>query len=76
MDKIVTKTRAEQKKDFLKMVEIRKKMPGDKTCKRCNDLGYWGWDVEIEYYIPCECLLKAEQKITQERLANKEVSEN
>lgn len=69
------KTREEQKKDFEEMVELRKQMPGDKFCEKCNDQGYHGWDVADEYYIPCQCLLKLAHKIEIGNLT-KEVSEN
>jgi len=70
--KLITKSKDEQKEDFKKMVELR----GGKGCGRCLDLGYVGWDVEFEYYIPCSCLLEKEAEITKQRLAAMERSEN
>jgi hypothetical protein len=68
----IQKSREEQAEDFAKMVELR----GGKYCNKCFDRGYNGWDVKYEFYIPCDCLLKAASKIEQQKLAERKLNAN
>jgi len=67
-----TLSREEQKAEFAKMVELR----GGEYCNDCYDRGYTSWDVKNEFYVPCECLMKAARKLEQEKLASMKVSKN
>lgn len=69
---MITKSRDKQKEDFKKMIKLR----GGKYCGKCLDLGYIGWDVELEYYQPCSCLLEKEAEITKQRLLLMDRNEN
>ena len=68
--KQITKSREEQKEDYRKIMEHFENIFGESTCKKCYGRGYRHWDVEVEYYVPCDCLLEAEQKLTADKLAN------
>ena len=70
MEKI-KKSKEEQREDFEKLVELR----GGKYCNKCFDRGYLYWDTKLEYYVPCDCLIKYGMKIEQERLAKKKMIE-
>ena len=70
MEKI-KKSKEEQREDFEKLVELR----GGKYCNKCFDRGYLYWDTKLEYYVPCDCLIKYGMKIEQERLAEKKMIE-
>lgn len=66
------KSREDQLEDFKKIAELAH----SEDCKKCYGRGYQGWDSNLEMFIPCECVWKAERKIIRERLAQQKVSVN
>lgn len=70
MEKI-NKSKEEQYKDFEELVRLR----GGKYHDKCLDRGFLYWDTKLEYYVPCDCLIKFAMKLEQEKLAAKRVNE-
>ena len=69
----INKTRQEQEEEYHQMAQLNN---ATLLCKKCMGRGYTGWDIKYEFYIPCECLLKAAYKLEMKKLAEKETNEN
>jgi hypothetical protein len=65
-------TKEEQKANLKEMAEIVEKITGDQ-CSKCYGRGYDGFEIKLQAYTPCVCILKSANKIKQEKL--KEIRE-
>ena len=68
----INKSKEEQRLDFVKLVEMR----GGKYCNKCFDRGYMYYDTTLEYFVPCDCLIKHGMKLEREKLAARRTCEN
>lgn len=69
---LIDKTKEEQATELKEMAEIAKSVLQKKyDCKKCNGTGKDYWDVELSFYKPCDCILKAKRIIELEIDANK-----
>ncbi len=60
INSLVDKTREMQESELKEMAEIAKTVLQKKyDCKKCNGTGRDYWDVDLGFYKPCDCILKA-----------------
>jgi len=58
--------RKEQKEQMLEMYKIAVRVNGI-GCNKCKKRGFKNWNEELGQYIPCECVLKAAEKVRLEK---------
>ena len=66
-------TKIQKSLEFKEMAQIAERKFG-KPCKTCLGLGQVGWNVSLELYMPCECVLKAAKEFEAEKRKEKGVS--
>lgn len=59
-------TRDEQREKMREMSMLAEKENGC-ACKKCNGTGYRGWHLELQQYLPCNCINKAAQAIIRRK---------
>lgn len=75
INSLIEKTREDQEAELREMAEISKIVLQQKyDCKKCNGTGKDYWDVDLQFYKPCDCILKAKSII--EVMNNAEKNEN
>lgn len=69
------KTREAQQKELREMAEIAaKKLNLKYGCKKCSGTGRKYFDVELQSYMPCECVLESAKLFTLEKKEKELVS--
>lgn len=61
------KSREEQANDFREMCEVAERING-KLCDKCLGTGTRGWHIELEQYLPCQCVTNAAMKATAAKI--------
>jgi len=62
MEKPKLETKEKQKENMAEMAQLAEKVNNGK-CKKCDGIGFDGFDIVHGYYTPCICVVKAVNKL-------------